>query len=234
MLFALIESLTGRKKKKAAEAEEESVPLEEWTDEELMLAYSDGEVQAFEILVSRHEKPLLNFIIRSTGRRDIAEELLQEAFLRIIKSAPKYQKKAKFTTWAYTIARNLCIDRARKWNKRKEYSLNKTVGDDDGGATFLDNLVDDNAASGSVDYDKKMFVERLKNALHELPDEQREVFVMREFSGLKFREIAEILDVPVPTVKSRMRYALQALRGHLAAYRDHSFDEEEQRDVGGA
>lgn len=233
MLFALIESLTGRKKKDADESED-AVPLTERTDEELMLAYGDGEVRAFEILVSRHEKPLFNFILRSTGRRDIAEELLQEAFLRIIKSAPKWQEKAKFTTWAYTIARNLCIDRARKWNKRKEYSLNKAVGDDEGGATFLDNLVDDDAASGSVDYDKKMFVKRLKAALKELPDEQREVFVMREFSGLKFREIGEILDVPVPTVKSRMRYALKALRGHLAAYRDHSFDEEEQRDVGGA
>lgn len=200
-----------------------------------MFAYAAGEVKAFEILVQRHERALFNFIFRSVGRRDIAEELLQETFLRIIKSAPKYQKTAKFTTWAYTIARNICIDRARKFKKRKEYSLDRTVGDgEDGGATFLDNVVDEQAAAGSMDVEKKVFLERLKGALEELPDEQSEVFIMREFSGLKFREIAEILDIPVPTVKSRMRYALEGLRGHLAAYRDHSFDEEEKIEVGGA
>ncbi|MDX1584379.1 MAG: RNA polymerase sigma factor [Thermoanaerobaculia bacterium] len=234
MLFAVIKSLSGRKE--GEEAADEEVPLAEREDEELMLAYADGDVQAFDILVKRHERALFNFILRSTGRRDIAEELLQETFVRIIKSAPKYQKTAKFTTWAYTIARNLCIDRARKWKKRKEYSLDKHIGgdSDDGGATFLDNVVDEKAASGGVDLEKKLFLERLKEALEKLPEEQREVFVMREFSGLKFREIAEVLDIPVPTVKSRMRYALQDLRGHLAAYRDHSFDEEEQREMSGA
>lgn len=233
MLFAVIKSLSGRAK--PTDAADAEVPLAEREDEELMLAYADGHVQAFAILVKRHEGPLFNFILRSTGRKDIAEELLQETFVRIIKSAPKYQTTAKFTTWAYTIARNLCIDRARKWKKRKEYSLDKSIGDgEDGGATFLDNVVDEKAASGGVDLEKKLFLERLKEALQKLPDEQREVFVMREFSGLKFREIADVLDIPVPTVKSRMRYALQDLRGHLAAYRDHSFDEEEQREMSGA
>lgn len=234
MIFALLKSLRGKKDTDNAPAES-NVPLADREDEELMFAYAAGEVKAFEILVQRHERALFNFIFRSVGRRDIAEELLQETFLRIIKSAPKYQKTAKFTTWAYTIARNICIDRARKFKKRKEYSLDRTVGDgEDGGATFLDNVVDEQAAAGSMDVEKKVFLERLKGALEELPDEQSEVFIMREFSGLKFREIAEILDIPVPTVKSRMRYALEGLRGHLAAYRDHSFDEEEKIEVGGA
>lgn len=229
MFFAFIKSLTGRGR---ATTDGDTVPLAEREDEELMILYAAGEVAAFEILVSRHERAIFNFILRSVGRREVAEELLQETFLRIIKSAPKYQKTAKFTTWAYTIARNLCIDRARKYSKRKEYSLNQTVGGDDGGATFLDNLVDDEAASGGVDLEKKVFLERLKEALDELPEDQREVFVMREFSGLKFREIADILDIPVPTAKSRMRYALESLRAHLSAYAEHSFDEEEQREMG--
>jgi len=233
MLFALIKSLTSRKSAAEDEAREAAVPLNEREDEELMILYGEGDVRAFEILVARHERPLFNFILRSVGRKDIAEELLQETFLRIIRSAPKYQKTAKFTTWAYTIARNLCIDRARKYKKRKEYSLNQTVGNDDDGATFLDNVVDESAASGGMDLEKKVFLDRLKQALDELPEDQREVFVMREFTGLKFREIADILDIPVPTAKSRMRYALEALRAHLAAYAEHSFDEEEQREVGG-
>ncbi len=229
MLFAFIKSLRG---KKTAEPVDET-PLEEKSDEDLMLAYAAGEVRAFELLVKRHEKPLFNFILRSVGRRDVAEELLQEAFIRIIKSAPKYQQTAKFTTWAYTIARNLCIDRARKYKKRKELSLDKQIGGDEGGATFLDNVVDENAADGGMEIEKRVFLERLKKALDELPDDQREVFVMREFSGLKFREIADILDIPVPTAKSRMRYALETLRGHLSAYEGVSFDEERQREVGG-
>lgn len=232
MILSFLKSLTSRRK--PAEAAP-VVPLDEQADEDLMVLYAEGNVAAFELLVKRHERALFNFILRSTGRRDLAEELLQETFLRIIKSAPKYQKTAKFTTWAYTIARNLCIDRARKFSKRKEYSLDRTIGDsDDGGATYLDQLVDEQAAAGSMDLEKRVFLERLKDALEQLPDEQRDVFVMREFSDLKFREIAEILDIPVPTVKSRMRYALEALRGHLAEYRDHSFDEEEKLEVGGA
>ncbi len=231
MIFALLKSLTSRR---AVKDEAPSVPLSDQADEELMLAYAAGNVDAFEIIVKRHERPLFNFILRSVGRRDIAEELLQETFVRIIKSASKYQTTAKFTTWAYTIARNICIDRARKFKKRKELSLDRSVGNDDGGATFLDNVVDERASSGGTELEKKVFLERLQAALQDLPEEQRDVFVMREFSGLKFREIAEVLEIPVPTVKSRMRYALEALRGHLAAYRDHSFDEEEKLEVGGA
>ena len=225
MLLAIVKNLFGKKKAE----EDEPMPLDELCDEELMIAYRDGDVVAFEILVKRHERGIFNFIVRSTGRRDLAEELLQEVFLRIVKSAPKYEQTAKFTTWAYTIARNICIDRARKAKKYSEVSLDNTMGGDDDGQTFKDALVDEDGGSATVDYDKQQFVKRLKGALAELPDEQREVFVMREFSGLKFREIAEVLEIPVPTVKSRMRYALETLRGHLQMYKGHSFDREDRK-----
>lgn len=224
MLLAIVKNLFGRKGKA-----DDEVALDQLSDEELMVAYRDGEVAAFELLVKRHQGPIFNFILRSTGRRDQAEELLQEVFLRIVKSAPKYEQTAKFTTWAYTIARNLCIDRARKAKKYSEVSLDKHVGDDGEGATFKDRLVDEEGGSATVDFDKQQFVGRLKEALEELPEDQRDVFVMREFSGLKFREIAEVLEVPVPTVKSRMRYALEALRGHLQMYKGHSFDREDRK-----
>lgn len=224
MLLAIVKNLFGKKSE-----EPEAVPHEDLSDEELMIAYREGDVAAFEVLVKRHEGPMFNFILRSTGRRDLAEELLQEVFIRIVKSAPKYEQTAKFTTWAYTIARNICIDRARKANKYGEVSLDRTMGDDGEGQTFKDALVDEEGDSSTVDYDRKQFVKRLEAALEELPDEQRDVFVMREFSGLKFREIAEVLEIPVPTVKSRMRYALEALRGHLQMYKGHSFDEEDRK-----
>ena len=223
MLFAAINSFGG---------DDDQPPIEERDDETLMLQYADdGNVEAFEELVSRHEKPVFNFILKRCGQRQRAEELLQETFLRVVRSADSYEPKAKFTTWLYTIARNLCIDRARKQKGHTELSLDKPIGDSPDDDTYVDQMADDEANSASVDHDRRAFREQLKEALEELPDKQREVFVLRQFSELKYREIAEVVDAAVPTVKSRMRYALKSLRGHLAEYRDHSFDVEERKHV---
>lgn len=222
MIFALIKSLV-------TPGAPESLSTE--SDEALMMRYAQGEVAAFELLVVRHEKGLFNFILRSCKRPDVAQELLQEVFMRVIKSAQGYQQKAKFTTWVYTIARNLCIDRARRKSSTHEMSLDKKVGQDEDGASFADLVVDEHAQVGHMSYERKQFLQRLHVALQELPDDQRQVFMLKEVSGLKFREIAEVVDAPVPTVKSRMRYALEALRGHLAQYVDVRFDEEERKEV---
>jgi len=219
MIFSIIKSLF--------KAKEPESPLEERADEELMLLYAEGEVKAFEILLKRYERPLFNFIVRSVRREDLAEELLQEVFIRVIKSASNYQQTAKFSTWIYTIARNICIDRARK-KSGKELSLDQPIGDSNDGRSHVD-LVADTASQVSTEHDRTVFLGKLEEALARLPEDQREVFLMREVSDLKFREISEILGVPVPTVKSRMRYALEALRGHMAEYAEHSFDEEDVR-----
>jgi RNA polymerase sigma-70 factor (ECF subfamily) len=224
MLLALINKLNPE--------EGDEPELGDLSDETLMLRYADeGDVDAFEELVSRHEKPLLHFIRKKCRHSGEAEELLQETFLRVVRSAPDYEPKAKFTTWVYTIARNLCIDRARKKKGHTEMSLDKPIGDDPDGDTFVDQMADEQADSASVDHDRKRFRKKLAEALDALPDKQREVFTLREFSGLKYREIAEVVDAAVPTVKSRMRYALKTLRGHLDDYRDHSFDLEERRQL---
>lgn len=226
MIFSLLKSAFGRGNKST-----EDVPLEEQSDEELMLLYRDGEVRAFELLLKRHERGIYNFILRSVKRQDVAEELMQEVFLRVVRSAPKYKQSAKFSTWLYTIARNICIDRARKHAKRRELSLDEKIGGDEEGASYVDMLVDDSADVSHMAYERQRFLERLKEALAALPEEQREVFLLKEVSGLKFREIAEVVGAPVPTVKSRMRYALQALRGHMADYKGEFFDEEERREI---
>ena len=84
--------------------------LTEEADEALMLRYQQGEVRAFEILLTRHRRPVFNFILRFVQNRELAEDLLQEAFLRVIRSAANYKRQAKFTTWLYRIARNYSID----------------------------------------------------------------------------------------------------------------------------
>ena len=234
MIFALIKSMlqAGRAGEDARQdARKHAVPLREREDEELMVLYSRGEVQAFEELMRRHERPIYNFILRSCKRPDVAEELVQEVFIRIVRSAADYEQKAKFTTWAYTIARNLCIDRARRQRRGPELSLDEQVSGQDQGRTFADLLVDEEAHVSHMTHERRIFIERLHLALQELPDDQREVFLLKEVSGLKFREIADVVGAPVPTVKSRMRYALQTLRGFLEDYREHSFDDEERREV---
>ncbi len=208
-------------------------PLEDLSDEDLMLRYAEqDDSRAFELLVSRHEDALLNYITkRCGGRRGEAEELLQETFLRVVRSADGYEPKAKFTTWLYTIARNLCIDRSRRQSDQTELSMDEPLGDEPDADALVDRMADEDASAATVEHDRKQFRQQLAEALEALPDDQRDVFVMRECSGLKYREISDVVDAPVPTIKSRMRYALETLRRHLTDYRDHSFDHEEKQKI---
>ncbi|MCA9518835.1 MAG: RNA polymerase sigma factor [Myxococcales bacterium] len=185
-----------------------------------MERFLEGRASAFQVLVNRYSQRIFNFILRHVGDASVAEDLVQDVFLRVVKNAAGFRAQAKFTTWLYTIARNLSIDALRKAKHRQHVALDKPLSsDDDGGATLLD-MVSDNAPGSDVKTRDRRFVVALEKALRELPEEQREVFLMREMEGLKFREIADIIGVPENTVKSRMRYALEALRGHLAAFAD--------------
>ncbi len=187
-----------------------------------MVRYASGDVSAFEVLLERHRTPVFNFVLRSCRRKDVAEELLQEVFLRVVKLASGYRRKAKFTTWLYTIARNLCIDHARRMTHRREKSLDEPAGgqSSDTGAQPLVALVPDKGPGPQQQLEDQQFAGALYEALDELPEEQAEVFLMRERQNLKFREIAQILGVPENTVKSRMRYALESLRGRLEEFRE--------------
>jgi len=199
------------------------VVLEQQSDEALMEAYQQGDTRAFERLLRKHQRPVYNFICRQVGHQAMAEDLMQEVFLRIIKGAPSYKRQAKFTTWLYTIARNLCVDNARRAKHRKAASLDQPVGrgqDDDRGQTTLGELVADRGAGVDRQAIGHQLQGHLQEAIGTLNDEQREVFLMREYLNLPFKEIADIVGCPENTVKSRMRYALDHLRQQLEEYRD--------------
>jgi len=186
-------------------------------DEQLMRAYKEGDVQAFHRLVERHEGPLYRFCLRALGDKEQAADAAQEVFMRIVRNAAKWERKAKFTTWMYTIARNYCIDEARKARFRKTDSLNETIGqDDDGGTEKLDRVEYEGPDSARLT-DSHRIRAVVDDALAELPEEQRQVFCLREYGGLAFKDIAETVGVGENTVKSRMRYALAALRKALVA-----------------
>jgi RNA polymerase sigma-70 factor, ECF subfamily len=188
-------------------------------DESLMLRYRDGDVRAFELLVTRHRKPLFNFILRFVRDPAQAEDVTQETFLRLVKGADAYERQAKFTTWLYTIARNLCVDASRRAKHRKVASLDAPVGDDDGSATLLDFVPDQGAGVDRQAQSRELAI-RMRAAIESLPDEQREIFLLREVADLQFNEIAAVVGCPENTVKSRMRYALEKLREALEEYRD--------------
>lgn len=185
-------------------------------DAEWMEAYKRGDARAFERLVGRHKKPVYNFCFRMLGERAAAEDALQEVFLRVVRSAKDWEKNAKFTTWLYTIARNHCIDALRKAGYRKTASLDQTLGESEEGSTLADRMSDDESVTPDRGAESLRLRGKLAAAIASLSDEQREVFVMREYAGMPFKDIATVVGVPENTVKSRMRYALEHLRAQLA------------------
>ena len=191
------------------------------SDEALMSAYRAGDVRAFELLVARHEKPIWSFLRRSVRDAATAEDLLQEVFLRVVKSADEWKGTAKFSTWLYTIARNLCVDQARRAVHRRAASLDGTgtAADPEATTSLHDRIPSADAPADAVVADRQARA-RIDRAIAALPDEQREVFLMREVMEMPFAEIAAAVGASEPTVKSRMRYALEKLRAALAELGD--------------
>jgi RNA polymerase sigma-70 factor (ECF subfamily) len=177
------------------------------SDERLMLRFQGGDVRAFEDLVRRHRTPVFSFLLRLVRERGRAEDLCQETFLRVVRAADGWQPRAPFRTWLYAVARNLAFDEAR----RQAFRRVEPLDDPARAAAASDDPAPDRAAEAALVRPK------LEAALASLPDEQREVFLLREHAGLRFHEIAAVTGVPENTVKSRMRYALEALREKLEA-----------------
>ncbi len=185
------------------------------TDEELMKRFQAGDARAFRQLLGRHERRVYNFFLRSFGKKEVAQDLTQDTFLRIVKGKASYQRKAKFSTWMWRIAHNLRVDTYRREKFRKHDSLDKPIGQNDSMTTKLDMVEDPKEIGAERRTHGDRFVEALTQVLPELDDDQREVFLLRQMEGLSFQEIAEVQNVNINTVKSRMRYALQKLREML-------------------
>ena len=172
-------------------------------DSALMLRYRDGDLEAFEVLYRRHNQALYRYLLRLCMNRDAAEDIYQEVWKKIISSRARYQATAKFNTFLYRVAHNSFIDHARR-NKR--YS---SAGDYDPDDSIHDADEPDIAA------DKLLLRRRLDAALVNLPDEQRDAFLLHEEGGLGLDAIALISGVSRETVKSRLRYANNKLKAAL-------------------
>jgi RNA polymerase sigma-70 factor (ECF subfamily) len=187
--------------------------MQDRSDETLLLSYRDGDVDAFAALFRRHRGPLFNFLLRRVRDRGRAEELYQDVWTKVIDRCDDFRGDAKFSTWLYTIARNHCTDHARRMKHRMHESLDTTRS---GTETTLLERVENPGPSTEALATGAALQERIANAVDALPDDQQEVFLLRQLEGLSFKEIAEIVHAPVNTVKSRMRYALERLQRELA------------------
>jgi RNA polymerase sigma-70 factor (ECF subfamily) len=189
-----------------------------------MIRFQSGDRSAFTLLVRRHQTPLYNFALRQLRSAPQAEEVVQDAFVRVVNNAAEFKHEARFSTWLYTIARNLCIDQMRKRALRRHPSLDEPKRAEEAEGPTLGDQTADASASANVERaaSSTEIRERVVTAIETLPDEQREVFLMREVSNLPFKEIAEIVGVSENTVKSRMRYALERLQAALSEYEEYA------------
>ncbi len=181
------------------------------SDESLMLRYRRGDDGAFETLYRRHRGPVHRYFVRHVGEA-VAEELYQDTWMRVIAARARYERRARFTTWLYRIAHNLAVDHLRRLGARvKEDGLDLDSTDMPEAATVAGNrrpeqLVDDRAA-----------VARLLTLLEQLPPAQREAFLLHEEAGLSVAGIAEVTGASREAAKSRLRYAIAALRQGLSS-----------------
>ena len=179
----------------------------EASDEELMLRYGKGDARAFELLYRRHRLPLYRFLLRQVGNRDTAEELFQDLWMRVVNYRGRYEVEGKFTSWVYAVAHNRLMDFYRANGRASFLSHEESE-------SVLEDLPAGEIAA-DLRLDRKRAVERLLAALAELPDAQREVFLLQQEGDLSIEEIAAATGVSRETAKSRLRYAVAKLRASL-------------------
>jgi RNA polymerase sigma-70 factor (ECF subfamily) len=191
--------------------------LNQLADEELMTLYVKNDEAAFEVLLSRYRRPLFGFLYRYLGQTEKAEEVFQEVFFEVIRARKRYRPEAKFAAWIFRIARNRAVDRLRRDGFRDMESLDVELNPQgQGGETRLSMVAGDGPGPEELAQAREL-EKALEAALMKLPPEQREVFWLKEKSGLTMAEIADMTGVSQNTVKSRLRYALEKLRADLAA-----------------
>lgn len=185
------------------------------TDEGLMLAFKDGDAAAFEVLYGRWRGPLYRYFLRQCRHAGEADELYQDVFMRVIAAAGDYEVAAKFSTWLYRIAHNRLIDHWRKLGREPVEAL-------DAGMDDADSEIDAPAPEIGTPHrqaESRRLGEALVAAVGELPDVQREAFLLAEEGGLTLEEIGTLTGVGRETVKSRLRYATTRLRNALKGWR---------------
>jgi RNA polymerase sigma-70 factor, ECF subfamily len=178
------------------------------SDESLMLSYATGDVAAFEVLYQKHKGSVYRYMLNLCRNEAIAEELFQEVWIKLIKARENYQVKAKFSTYLYKMAHNQFIDHYRKQNVRVVVDQSVEVESMEQEQSSRNNPEKQTQTNQTIN--------KLSELLESLPNEQREVFLLREEAGMSLSEIAETIGINQEAAKSRLRYAINKLRSGLS------------------
>ena len=191
--------------------------LDEPRDEDLMLAYADGEAAAFDALYARHRGGVYPYLLRHCGNAGTADELFQDIWMNVIRVRASYAPSAKFSTWLYTLAHHRVVDH---WRATGQATLLSIDNDDDEGTR---NIVESLPATAHDEPDarasRRETATRIHAALAALPPAQRDAFLLQQEGGQSLAEIAALTGVGIETVKSRLRYATARLRSELIELR---------------
>lgn len=187
------------------------------SDEQLMMAYRDGDAGAFDTLYRRHKGPVYRYMLRQCRDAGVADELFQDVWMNLIRARASYTVQAKFTTYIYKLAHNRLIDHYRKHGQATMVSLD--IDSDDGDeASGVAEPVAAPRDEPERHLDVKQQAAKLLELLGMLPEPQREAFVMQYEGGMSVEEIADATGVTRETAKSRLRYAMAKIRQGLASW----------------
>jgi RNA polymerase sigma-70 factor (ECF subfamily) len=181
-----------------------------------MARFAQSDHGAFEILLARYRQPLFGFLFRYLGRRDKADDVFQDVFLEVIRARRQYRPHLRFSAWLFRIARNRAVDRLRRNGFREMASLDDPLeAEEADGESRVSRVMGSGPNPEEAAADRELGA-ALEAAVGSLPAQQREVLWLKETSGLTLAEVARIVGVSENTVKSRLRYALEKIRAHLA------------------
>ena len=181
-----------------------------WSDEELVSRSIGGDADSFNQLVLRWERPIYALAYRTLGREEDARDVCQETFLRAYRALRGFKGQAKFSSWLYRITLNLCRD----WIRRERRAPTAQAPE---GVDLLDLAAAEQDTVESVEelVSRRLLGQAVARAMADLPDDQRTAIILKEYHGLTFQEIADLLECPLSTVKTRLYQGLSVLRRQL-------------------
>ncbi len=196
----------------------------------LIEACQQGDASAFNTLVQRWERPLFNFVYKHVGDAALAQDLVQETFMRLVKSIRRYSHRGSFSTWLYQVAVNICRDHLRR-KRLPTVSLHDYYTTASGEKVFVKDRVADDGARADAPAEAAEREELVRHLLAGLSEDQRVVILLKEYQGLTFAEIAEVVGVPESTAKARLYRGLRMMREQLEPEeRSRTVDQEEHHE----
>ncbi|MGN0134200.1 MAG: sigma-70 family RNA polymerase sigma factor [Anaerotignum sp.] len=188
-------------------------------EKELIAKAKQGDMLAFEELILRHEKIVYNVALRMMNHSEDAKDISQEVFLKAYKNMKNFDERSMFSTWLYRITTNTCIDEMRKRKGKQSYSLEEELENEEGS---MQRQIADEGETPEESLLREERKSELLQALDTLSEEHKAAVILRDIRGLSYEEVAEIVDLPMGTVKSRISRARNQLKNEILKIRERN------------